>query len=132
MLDTESSKLVGTQTTLPDFLGLVTTGAIQVGTCNQLTLAVEDLEDYGADIRSYEDYIAVGPSQPLSTLPNQKIHIRDLLKVPMASGTAGIGYYFTGALAFFTDYGPGTSYLAVASGDSSNTWYGAAFNTLLT
>ena len=129
LLDTDNK--VGTQYSLPNFLNLVATGAIHKGTCNQLTLAVENLEDYGNTIKSYEDYIAIGHSQPSTNIPNQKIHIQDLLKVPIAPGTSvdSIGYHFTGALAFIDNYyGGGTCYLVVAKGDGK--WYGSPFTHL--
>ena len=124
----ENTREVATYLATSDFLNftLASTGGLAVGSGGKTQLTIENLSDYGTCINNYEDYIAIGLSYPLSTQPNKRIHIKDLIKIPFYTDTSQptSGEYFQGALAFFTQQGsPGTSYLGIATGNGTS-WYG--------
>ena len=127
---------IATPLRLPDFMSLTIapTGGIQMGPGNnQIQLEIENLNDYSLDPIDYEDYVAIGPSQSSYLRPNQKLHIKDLIKVPIyetpSSSVPDSLSETPGSLVFFTSLG-GTSYLGIATGNGSS-WYGVSgFNMI--
>ena len=60
-----------------------------------------------------------------SLRPNERIHIKDLIKVPFYQNKHDANsnnLTYTGAMAFFEDTSTGTCLLGVATGDGS-CWY---------
>ena len=122
------------------FIDLIhsSSGGLNRGGGNQLQLQIENLDDYELDpttqhIPRYNDYVAIGPSLPPTNIPNQRVHLKDLLKVPFYSDpSTGVPSELSetpGSLAFFNSVG-GVSYLGIATGDGSN-WYGVSgFTTI--
>lgn len=119
---------IATGQELPEFLSLIIsqTGGLNVGGGNQLQLEIENLDDYTA-VTNYNDYVAIGPSQPAVNSQNQRIHLKDLLKVPFYTQPSDAPSELQntqGSLAFFQNYS-GTSYLGIATGNGSS-WYGVS------
>ena len=131
---------IASRSELPDFIDLIhsSSGGLNRGGGNQLQLQIENLDDYELDpttqhIPRYNDYVAIGPSLPPTNIPNQRVHLKDLLKVPFYSDpSSGVPSELSetpGSLAFFNSVG-GVSYLGIATGDGSN-WYGlSGFTTI--
>ena len=118
---------IATGQDLTEFLGLIhsQTGGLNVGGGNQLQLQIENLDDYTAT--KYNDYVAIGPSQPPANTPNQRMHLKDLLSVPFYTQPSDAPPELQntqGSLAFFRNYS-GTSYLGIATGNGSS-WYGVS------
>jgi hypothetical protein len=125
--DRGSGDGIATGQELPDFIDLIhsQTGGLNVGGTNQLQLQIENLDDYATT--NYNDYVAIGLSQPPVNSSNQKIYLKDLLKIPFYTEPSSAPTELQntqGSLAFFTDYS-GTSYLGIATGNGSS-WYGVS------
>ena len=91
----------------------------------KLQLKIESIDEYGTCIKDYDDYIAIGPSLSSTLRPNEKIHIKDLIKVPFypnKNEANAKNLTYTGAMAFFEDTASGTCLLGIARGDGS-CWY---------
>lgn len=119
----DSSTNIANKVTMQNFLNISAHdqgGINNNGSNDQLQLNIQGLSTYTLPLE-YDDFVAVGTSDSASNILNNKISIKDLLSVPFYTEPSSASYYYTGALAFFTNVS-GTSYLGIATGNGSS-WY---------